>query len=104
METHPINPDYQQESMGITKHVYWTDKNLSCVTRLRLLSDPGFPFWDVSYCQGRLKTGELVEVGLPFDQLPKRGLFRELVKMAKHDKVYAKGLGLLNFGVISTLN
>lgn len=86
---------------NITKTVPWTTKGLK-ITRLRMLSDPGFPFWDVSYCHGTL-NGEPVEVSLPFDQLPKRGRNKAIVQHAIKDGVYAKGLGILNPMVQSTL-
>lgn len=76
--------------------VDWTDPRLARVTRLRLLSDPGFPLWDVSYCWGVLRDGTNVEVQLPFDQLPKRGWKKEIVRLAKADNVFAKGLGILD--------
>lgn len=79
------------------------DPKLTKVTRLRLLSDPGFPFWDVSYCYGELKDGSAVRVSLPFHQLPKgKGrLNGAIIEAAKADGVYAKRLGI--FDVISTL-
>lgn len=99
-ETNPLPTGYHNEKA--TESVDWTDKRLARIERLRLLSDPGYPFWDVSYCYGRLKTGEKVEVSLPFSELPKRKMFEALIKYAKADKVYLKGLGV--FGAISTLN
>ena len=51
--------------------VGWCTKGLE-ITRLRLLSDPGFPVYDVSYCHGIL-DGRHVDVALPFSQLPKYG-------------------------------
>jgi hypothetical protein len=80
--------------------VDWTEPGLY-VTRLRLISDPGFPMWDVSYCHGIL-NGQPVNVQLPFYQLPKRGLTRAIVEAAKRDRVYARGLGILDN--ISTLS
>ena len=59
-----------EQTDGIDK-VYWTEPGLE-ITRLRLLSDPGFPAWDVSYCHGIL-NGRHVDVQLPFYQLPKYG-------------------------------
>lgn len=82
--------------------VDWTEPHLR-VVRLRLLSDPGFPAWDVSYCHGVLaSTGEHVRVELPFSQLPKRGFRKAIVDYAKRDGLYARGLGVLDN--ISTLN
>ena len=81
--------------------IHWNDERLARITILRLLSDPGFPFWDVSYCHGETKDGKPCPVILPFDQLPKRGRARAIVEEAKRDGVYAKGLGIID--AISTL-
>ena len=82
-------------------NVYWDDPRLGKITRLRLLSDPGFPYWDVSYCHGELKDGTPCTVTVPFDQLPKRGMGRAIVSFAKQDGIHAKNLGV--FDAISTL-
>lgn len=74
--------------------VCWTTKGLK-VTRFRMLSEPGFPVWDVSYCHGVL-NGKHVDVVLPFDQLPKRNWKAEIIRYAKQDGVFAKGLGVLD--------
>ena len=81
------------------RDVEWTEKGLM-VTRFRLVSDPGFPLWDVSYCHGIL-NGEPVNVVLPFSQLPKKNMRSAIVKAAIRDGVYARGLGILDN--ISTL-
>lgn len=81
--------------------VDWTDPRLLRVTRLRLLSDPGFPAWDVSYCHGLLRDGTHCTVSLPFSQLPKSFLFRHIVAYAKRDGVHARNLGVLS--AVSTL-
>lgn len=78
--------------------VDWTEPGLE-ITRLRLLSDPGFPLWDVSYCHGIL-DGRHVDVRLPFSQLPKRGFKQALYKEAKATGKFIRGL----FSAISTLN
>jgi hypothetical protein len=106
IESNGIGPNYhysKEADERAKNHVYWTDDRLMKVTRLRVLSDPGFPVWDVSYCHGVLKDGTHCTVELPFDQIPKRGFKRFIVKWAKHEKVYAKGLGLLDPHNISTL-
>ncbi|MCY1373287.1 hypothetical protein D9M69_605510 [compost metagenome] len=80
--------------------VDWTEPGLK-ITRLRMVSDPGFPVWDITYCHGLL-LGEPVIVQLPFSQVPKRGRTQFLVTEAKRAGIYGKGLGLLDN--ISTLN
>jgi len=83
--------------------VGWNDSRLRRILRLRLLSDPGFPAWDVSYCYGELKDGTVVQVQLPFSQLMKRkSINSQIVQFAKKDGVFAKGLEIFN--AISTLN
>ena len=100
-ETNPLTNGAAYHAETIVGHVHWDSPSLARVERLRLLSDPGFPAWDVSYCYGRTHKGEKVIVCLPFSQLPKRGMRRAIVAHAKRDGVYAKGLGI--FDAISTL-
>ena len=96
----PHGSQYHNE-FADSRTVDWTEPHLR-ITRLRLLSDPGLGWWDVSYCHGTLcHTGERVRVSLPFSQLPKRGFKRAIVEYAKRDKLYAHGLGVLSN--ISTL-
>lgn len=98
-ETNPLPAGYHdEEAVG---HVYWDCPSLAKIERLRLLSDPGYPAWDVSYCYGRTHKGEKVIVCLPFSELPKRRMRAAIVAHAKRAGVYAKGLGI--FEAISTL-
>ncbi len=110
-ETNPIDAaghKLREEVFETAIIVEWTDKRLAKIERLRLLSDPGFPMWDVSYCFGRLKDGTACRVELPFDQLRKKcghtgkSINAQIVEYAQKDGVYAKGLGI--FDAISTLN
>jgi len=88
----------ERHEQGYIDTVDWTEDGLE-ITRLRLLSDPGFPAWDVSYCHGIL-DGKHVDVRLPFSQLPKWGFKKALYKEAKATGKFIKGL----FSAISTLN
>jgi hypothetical protein len=40
--------DDRHSQDGGIETVNWTEPGLT-ITRFRLLSDPGFPFWDISY-------------------------------------------------------
>jgi hypothetical protein len=92
-------PSYHADYVKV-RTVYWTEPRLK-VTRLRLVSDPGYPFWDVSYCHGEI-DGKPVRVELPFSDLPKKGMMGIIVRHAKRDGIHAKNMGLLD--AISTLN
>jgi hypothetical protein len=108
METNSLPTGYHaQVTANIERTVDWTEPGLR-VTRLRLVSDPGFPLWDVSYCHGDLR-GAPVLVNLPFSQLlkprahPRRAsLAAQIVAHAVRDRVHARSLGIL--GCVSTLN
>lgn len=94
------NPQAYHEGRKDAQTVDWTEKGLR-VTRFRVLTDPGFPMYDVSYCHGIL-DGNHVDVELPFSQLEKRRWKSEILSHAKRDGVYAKGLGI--FDAISALS
>ena len=94
-ETNTLPENYHEQiTHKIERSVYWTEPGLK-VTRLRLLTDPGFPMWDVSYCHGEV-SGEPVRVELPFHQLPKSGTNKAIVEHAKKDGVYAVRLGIFD--------
>ena len=78
------------------------DPQLASIQRLRIIGfEPGYPFVDVSYCYGTLKDGTHVRVQMPQSQMPRR--WRPwLVKWAKENGVYLKGLGL--FDAVSELH
>lgn len=103
METNPLTDEHKAIREVANRTVDLADPDLARIVRLRLLSDPGFPFYDVSYCYGRTRDGEYVRVRLPEFQFPRRGLTRALVEMCRREGVYAKGLGLLDGDVISLL-
>lgn len=103
IESNPINDEIRATREAIDHHapVALDDPDLARVTRLRLVSDPGLPFCDLSYCYGELRDGTPVRVSLPWHQFSKKFLKRDLIAMAKEARVYAKGLGLLDAGTIS---
>ena len=100
VETNGLVQPHEYRKIERDRTVYWTEKGLK-ITRLRLLSDQGFPYWDVSYCHGVLPDGTEVRVALPFYQLAKRTWKSDIVKMARHDGLYAKGTGI--FEAVSAL-
>lgn len=109
MEINPLTEDHRRtrEEIDHQDPVDLTDPRLKRITRLRLVSDIGFPYWDVSYCYGELEDGTPVRVNLPEFQFS-RGRSRptlkmHMVRMCQEHGLYAKGLGLLDPDVISTL-
>lgn len=83
--------------------VDFDDPRLVRITRLRLVTDPGFPLWDVSYVYGRLADGTDVRVQLPVHQFSKRNLNRELIEMCKAAGKYGKAMGIFDPLVVSKL-
>ena len=104
-ETNPLTPDlkamFLAEDVDVVS-VDWRDERLDKIVRFRLLTDRGFPAYDVSYVWGVLKDGSPVRVSLPFSQLPKRTWKSTIIKHAQRDGVYAKGLGIFdNVSILS---
>lgn len=97
-----VNGPAYHAARDVKAKVAWTTPGLK-ITRLRLLSDPGFPAWDVSYCHGKL-NGADVDVELPFSQLRKYGksISSQIVGYAIKDGVNAKRIGALD--AVSKLN
>ncbi len=95
-EVNPITARDREIADKVEITVDWADPRLAKVTRLRLLTDPGCDWFDVSYCHGLLHDGTPVRVGVPFDQLPRNGARRAIVHHAKREGVYAKQIGILD--------
>ena len=95
-ETNPIGKFRHHSPEEDATSVDWTDSDLSQITRLRLLTEPGFPMYDVSYCWGVLHDGTKVNVQVPFDQLPRKNMRGAIIEAAKQDRVYASGLGVFD--------
>jgi len=79
--------------------VRWTDPQLDKIILLELMLI--LDAWQVTQCEGILKNGTRVLVSLPFLKLPRYGLRRMIIKYAKEDHVYAKGLEI--FDAIKTI-
>lgn len=96
VETNGIEDHAAYFAVKRDEEVMLADPRLERITRLRLLTDPGFPLWDLSYCHGVLKDGTPVRVQLPEWQFRKRDLRAHLLEMCKAAGVYGKGLGIFD--------
>lgn len=98
-ETNPLPQGHHDNYSSENRVVQWTEKGLY-INRLRLLGDFHCPQWDVSYCHGTVthKDGSIehVRVELPFGSISRKKLKAEILRYAKQDGVYAKGLGILD--------
>lgn len=65
-----VGSDYHDDWCN-APYVQWNHPDLKRIVRLRLLSDPGYPQWDISYCYGLMKDGSHVRVQLPMLNLPR---------------------------------
>lgn len=93
LETNPLpSPDYHQVER---KRIDWsqlkrTDK-IEC-ERLRLLTDPRSPVFDISYFHV-IVNGERYQVhNLPFTNLPKRRWKSKLVQACKDQGIFIRNL------------
>lgn len=74
--------------------IYWKDKTLAKITNLSLVSNSKLQNWELKSCVGITKLGEEVNVSLPFDQLDKRNIKKQIVEFARDENVFAKGLDI----------
>ena len=84
----------------------WAQPAFKRFIRVRLISDPGFPFWDVSYAFGEWIDGSITRIhDIPGEgacsQLGKRTWKTSAVREAKRWNVFLKSKGF--FDSISTL-
>lgn len=81
--------------------IYWKNKLLKTIDALCLASTEDNIFYDVLYCEGTLYTGEKVRVKVPFMRLNKGSIKEEILKYAKDENVYAKGLSIFEAVIIN---
>lgn len=91
-ETNGLNGNQAYHAVDRSLTVDWTEPGLR-ITRLRLLTDPGFPLWDVSYCHGKLADGTPVTVSLPFSQL-RKPFAADLIRELNRANLNGKRLGI----------
>jgi len=103
-ETNPLwVSESNHKNVDFNEYVTLGDPRLERITRLRLLTEPGYPYFDISYVYGVLKDGTHVRIsGAPM-HLGRKTIKRDLIAWAKEEKAYAKGLGLLDDSVWSIL-
>lgn len=96
-ETNPIETAaVTHENVDYDEYVTLGDDRLAKIDRLRLLTEPGYPFYDISYVYGTLKDGTHVRIsGVP-TRIARYTPKRDLINWAKTEGVFAKGLGLLD--------
>lgn len=95
VETNPLDGG-EHPCYSLEDTVDLADPRLKSITRLRLLTDRGLPFFDVSYCYGVLADGTPVRVNLPRHQFGRRMIKHDIIDMCRREGVFAKGLGLLD--------
>lgn len=79
------------------------------VSRLRLLTEGGYPYMDISYCHATLPNGRNVRVNLADAPDIRKGkgsqpFKADLIEWAKRQNVYGKKIGLLDEGNWSILS
>jgi hypothetical protein len=105
VETNPLVTEFggAHPCESLTETVSLGDRRLAGITRLRLLTERGYPFMDISYCYGVLKDGSPVRVQVTTGPLSRKAPKADLIAWAKAEGAYAKGLGLLDEGNWSVL-
>lgn len=97
-ETNPLwMSEATHENVDYSIDTWLGDPQIARVVRLRMLTEPGYPYMDISYCYVQMKDGRYARLGGHIPTLRKgRFLKVDLIAWAKEEKVFAKGLGLLD--------
>lgn len=74
--------------------IYWKNSLLKTIDVLSLQSMTQAGIYEVGYCTGITQSGEHVFVTVPFKFLTKGTIKEEILKFAKDENVFAKGLGI----------
>ena len=79
------------------------------VCRLRMLTEPGTPFLDISYVHGVLPNGRNVHINVQDSPMLRKGrgskpYMSDMIEWAKREGVYGKRIGMLDEGVWSILH
>jgi hypothetical protein len=83
-----------RDRIDYSKRYPLADKRVARITRLRLLTEPGTPVLDLSYCYGELADGTPVLVDLPRHQFTKALWKSQMIDMFKGAGRYALGMGI----------
>lgn len=107
-EDNPIDcAAYDHTAVDYSDYVPLTDPRLASVDRLRLLTEPGYPYYDISYVWGTLRDGRHVRINTDRMHLerarPGKSLKAIIVEWAKEEGFNAKRLGMLTDSVVSIL-
>lgn len=104
-EVNPVGDIHHYLDQLTGETVMLADPRLVEIERLRLIGwSREYTAWDISYCYGRLRNGDLVRVNLGVSRIVCAGgeaYKRELVKLCRGAGKFGKALGI--FDAVSTL-
>lgn len=78
----------------------WNDPKLQRIVKMSFRQSPVSVLVEVADCLGMDSCGELVNVELPFSQLPRKTYYGSMLDYARRDNVFLKGLGVFDRTVI----
>lgn len=92
LESNPVPKGYHDQER---ETIYWDElkgkKNI-VAERFRMVTDPGFPMYDVSYLDVRIGTTHYRVEGLPETQFRKARWKSEVIAMCKADGIFIKDI------------
>lgn len=105
-ESNPVwMGEYDHTDINYDVYCHLSDPDLVKVDRIRLLTEGGYPYYDISYVWGTLKDGTHVRVSVDEQHLPRvrpgKSLNSILVDWASKYGRHAKRLGM--FDAVSLL-
>lgn len=97
-ETNPLwTSEATHENVDYSIHIELGDPQVKRVVRLRLLTEPGYPYMDISYVYVQMRDGRYARLSgnVPMS-ISRRKPKADLIAWAREEGVNAKALGLLD--------
>lgn len=90
-ETNPMPSGYHDEDLEyINWEILKTMTQTIVAERIRFVSNPGFPWWDLSYFHVRIDGKRYGIIGTPFYQIGKKTFKTDLYKILKDEGIFIK--------------
>jgi len=110
-ETNPLGPEghnfdnFERDAMTLAE----LQARGGRVSRLRFLTEPGYPYVDISYVHGVLPNGRNVHINVTDSPRLRKGrgsepFMADMIEWAKGEGVFGKKIGMLDRGVWSILS
>lgn len=89
-ETNPMPIGYHKQEKEYISWEELKEKKGIVAERIRFVSTPNFPFWDLTYLDVRVNNKLYSITNSPFSQVPKKDFKSYIYKILKEEEIFIK--------------